>query len=221
MTLTLYVDMLSQPSRAVVAFCKLLNIPYNVKLVNLGKRENKTKEYLEKFPKGQAPAIDDDGFLLAESHAIMRYLSNKYDKTQLYPKDFQKRANVDRYLDAHHLFLRFPCSTYFQKTILRSVLMGQTLEETERLKLEKFVNNALKELDQIWLSKGSYLAGEELTIADLSSYCELYQIAFLPNFKLENYPNLNKWFNTINNLPIFKEINVVYDKFGKLVLSKL
>lgn len=38
---------------------------------NLGKKEHKSEEYLRKFPKGKVPAMEDDGFLLAESHAIM------------------------------------------------------------------------------------------------------------------------------------------------------
>ena len=46
------------------------------------------------------PTIVDDGFVLWESRAIMQYLCNKYapDNT-LYPKDPQKRAIVDRWLN--------------------------------------------------------------------------------------------------------------------------
>lgn len=45
------------------------------------------------------PVIDDDGFVLWESRSIMQYLCNQYapDST-LYPRDFAKRATVDRLL---------------------------------------------------------------------------------------------------------------------------
>ena len=48
-------------------------------------------------PAGQIPAINDNGFCLSESMAIVQYLCNKYGPdNQLYPKDPQKRAQVER-----------------------------------------------------------------------------------------------------------------------------
>jgi glutathione S-transferase len=43
--------------------------------------------------------VDDDGFTLSDSHAIMIYLLSKYAKSDnLYPKDLKKRALVDQRL---------------------------------------------------------------------------------------------------------------------------
>ena len=48
-------------------------------------------------PAGQIPAINDNGFYLSESMAIVQYLCNKYaPDNQLYPKDPQKRAQIER-----------------------------------------------------------------------------------------------------------------------------
>ena len=48
-------------------------------------------------PAGQIPAINDNGFCLSESMAIAQYLCNKYaPDNQLYPKDPQKKAQVER-----------------------------------------------------------------------------------------------------------------------------
>ena len=48
-------------------------------------------------PAGQIPAINDNGFCLSESLAIVQYLCNKYaPDSPLYPKDPQKRAQVER-----------------------------------------------------------------------------------------------------------------------------
>ena len=47
----------------------------------------------------QVPSIDDNGFHLAESCAIAQYLCDKYaPDNDLYPKDIQKRAQVNRML---------------------------------------------------------------------------------------------------------------------------
>lgn len=56
---------------------------------------------------GKLPAIEDtsNGFRLAESHAIMRYICSKYpeDIGNWYPQDnLIKRAKIDEYLDFHH-----------------------------------------------------------------------------------------------------------------------
>lgn len=50
-------------------------------------------------PQHTIPTLDDDGFVLWDSHAIAAYLVGKYGKDDsLYPKDLQKRALVDQRL---------------------------------------------------------------------------------------------------------------------------
>ena len=50
-------------------------------------------------PVHEIPAIDLNGFYLAESCAIAQYLCDKYaPDNNLYPKDVQKRAQVNRML---------------------------------------------------------------------------------------------------------------------------
>ena len=48
-------------------------------------------------PTYKVPSIDDNGFYLSESYAIAQYLCDKYaPDNDLYPKDVQKRAQVNR-----------------------------------------------------------------------------------------------------------------------------
>jgi glutathione S-transferase len=54
-----------------------------------------------------------DGITAYESHAIMRYLANRFNvDDHWYPKDAVRRLRVDQYLDWHHTGLRAASSIY-------------------------------------------------------------------------------------------------------------
>ena len=69
--------------------------------------ERRTAEYLQVNPMGQVPAIDDNGFLLTESHAILTYIhATRGLPDHWYPSELKARAMVNRYLHWHHTNLR-------------------------------------------------------------------------------------------------------------------
>ena len=55
--------------------------------------------YKKMNPNSRVPTIDDDGFVLWESNAIVRYLAAKHGAGSLYPNDPRQRANSDRWMD--------------------------------------------------------------------------------------------------------------------------
>jgi glutathione S-transferase len=60
---------------------------------------NNTPEYLAKNPNGLVPVIEEDGFVLYESNAIVRYLAAKYGSGKLWPADPRARADADRWME--------------------------------------------------------------------------------------------------------------------------
>jgi glutathione S-transferase len=60
---------------------------------------NNTPEYLAMNPNGLVPVIEDDGFVLYESNAIVRYLAARDPGSRLWPTDLRERADPDRWLD--------------------------------------------------------------------------------------------------------------------------
>src|SRR5215207_4661752 len=59
----------------------------------------KTPEYLAMNPNSLVPTIEDDGFVLWESHTIVRYLCAKHSLGKLCPSDVQARADAERWMD--------------------------------------------------------------------------------------------------------------------------
>ena len=55
-------------------------------------------DYLAMNPNGRVPTIDDDGFVLWESNAIVRYLAARYGTGTLCPEDPWRRADADRWM---------------------------------------------------------------------------------------------------------------------------
>ena len=53
-----------------------------------------TPEYRKMNPTGLVPTIDDDGFVLWESHSIVRYLCAKHSAGNLWPTDLRARARA-------------------------------------------------------------------------------------------------------------------------------
>lgn len=60
-------------------------------------RDPKTAEFLALNPNGTVPVIIDDGFVLWESNAILRYLADKTG-SDLWPAERRERAVVDQWL---------------------------------------------------------------------------------------------------------------------------
>ncbi|THU66583.1 hypothetical protein C4D60_Mb05t15670 [Musa balbisiana] len=59
MTLKVYADRMSQPSRAIIIFCKVNGIDFEEVRIDLVKRQHRSPEFEEINPMGQVPAIVD------------------------------------------------------------------------------------------------------------------------------------------------------------------
>uniref|UniRef100_T1HZZ7 GST N-terminal domain-containing protein n=1 Tax=Rhodnius prolixus TaxID=13249 RepID=T1HZZ7_RHOPR len=113
--LLFYYDNLSQPCRALEIFLKITGIPFVAKRVNLAAGENFQEEYSKLNPFKKVPVIDDNGFILTESIAILRYLCRERPvPDHWYPKNSQLRARVDEYLEWQHNETRAHCALYFR-----------------------------------------------------------------------------------------------------------
>ena len=200
----LYGVHMSPPVRAPRMTLEALGLDYEFKVVDFQAGENKTPEYLKKNPQHTVPLLEDeDGSCVFDSHAIMAYLVRKYGKQNdpLYPKGFYERAVVDQRLhfENGNLFM----GVCRQKLV--PLIRGEPKKE-EVPEILKSVNEAY-ELLETFMGAHKFIAGNEMTIADLSVVTSVAYIdAFVPIQK-EKYAKLFAWFKTMKKLPYYEKVN--------------
>ena len=183
-------------------------------------------------PVQQIPSIDDNGLHLGESCAISQYLCDKYaPDNNLYPKDVQKRAQVNRMLffaagtlwstirayivsvNVIFLFIYFNIKIYLKcpKSFLGVEPPKEALDQVK----EKI--NLLNTL----IGNKKYVAADHLTIADLYLYLmmgQIHNIAAEAKWDLNQFANLKKWHQTFSTEhPQLVEIGSRMDGIEELV----
>jgi glutathione S-transferase/GST-like protein len=73
-----------------------MGLPYEVRVIDFATQEQKADWYVKLNPNGRSPTLDDDGFILFESGAILIYLAEKTGK--FLPKDVHGRSRVIQWL---------------------------------------------------------------------------------------------------------------------------
>ncbi|KAK3849584.1 hypothetical protein Pcinc_043664 [Petrolisthes cinctipes] len=212
---------MSQPSRAVYIFIKKNGIPFTAQPVALRKGEHKTDEYTAINPFQLVPTIDDNGFKLTESVAILRYLCREYEAaSRWYPKDSKLQARVDEYLEWQHLNTRISCAMFFQHKFLLPMMLSKKPDEKKVEQFKGRMEIVLEQFETIWLKDKPFLAGNQITIADLLAACELEQPSMAGYDVFEGRPILDAWFKRVREAfqPHYDEahhiVNHVRDSFG-------
>ena len=73
-----------------------MGLPYEVRVIDFATQEQKADWYLKLNPNGRIPTLDDDGFIMFESGAILIYLAEKTGK--FLPRDVHGRSRVLQWL---------------------------------------------------------------------------------------------------------------------------
>ncbi|KAH7883396.1 glutathione S-transferase [Phlebopus sp. FC_14] len=203
MTLKLYGSDKSTCTRLVALICKEKEIPYEFIPIDLLSGGQKEPFFVEKQPFGQVPYIDDNGFILYESRAIARYLIKKYPSqgTQgLIPTEPQAEALFEQAASIEvHNFNRFASPVVYERLVKR--LRGLPIDEA-KVAESLAILNAKLDIYELILGKQEYLAGNTVTLADLSHlpHGTLLEPAGYGDL-LTSRPNVAKWWNKISSRP--------------------
>jgi glutathione S-transferase len=161
---------------------------------------NNTPEYKAMNPNGLVPLVSDEGFLLWESHAIVRYLARKYGLGTLCPADPQTAADADRWME------------WFSTTLwlnLKPVFWNLVRVPPEKRDMPLVASSltlltANFQLVDAWLARRDYMAGDAFSMGDIPmgvSAFRWYNMAIeRPALK-----NLDAWYARLCARPAFQQ----------------
>ncbi|KAM0921155.1 hypothetical protein ACQ4PT_007049 [Festuca glaucescens] len=181
---------------------------YEIVDIDFHVKEHKGPEHLTRNPFGQVPAFQDGDLMLFQSRAISRYVLSKYrtDEVNL-PRegDPEESALVDVWLDVEALqYDPTMSSVFFQHRVVPAV--GGTLDETI---IGESVEKLRKVLDvyEARLTKHRYLAGDFVSLADLSHFPEAHYFMEMPYAAvLDSYPRVKAWLEDLFARPAVKKV---------------
>jgi glutathione S-transferase len=155
----------------------------------------------------QVPAIDDDGYVLTESGAILLYLAEKSGR--LIPRDLQARAQVYRWLiTSLNNIEPFTLPVFFAD------LQGDSNPPMKALRPwhVEILGRFFPKMDKM-LESQPFATGSDFTVADIVLTCVLREIR--KTEILARYPHIEKYRRRCEARPAFVKVLDAYeDRLG-------
>ena len=160
----------------------------------------KTAEYRKMNPNSLVPTIEDEGFVLWESHTIVRYLAAKHAAGTLWPTDLRVRADAERWMDWAFTF----------QNAMRDVFWGLIRTPPEKRDLKAIEAGARRSADLIRIAEETlenrpFMAGERFTMGDIPIGCEVQRWMRVP-IERPRLPHVEAWFERLRARPAFLRI---------------
>lgn len=154
---------------------------------------NDTPDFLAMNPNGLVPVIDDDGFVLYESNAIVRYLAARPGAGALWPAELRARADADRWMEWQSTSYTPAMGPAFIQ-LVRTPPERRSAEVTEasRARTER-----LAAILDAHLAGRRYLTGDAFTAADIVVGCATHRWLHLPLERAPR-PHLERWYSELH-----------------------
>ena len=158
-----------------------------------------TPEYRKLNPNGRVPTIEDDGFVLWESNAIVRYLASKHGAGTLWPSDPKQRADSDRWMD------------WITDSVQLAVgpMFLQLIRTPTEKRDAKIVETSIQKADALFpildaaLAGRDYIAGRSLTIGDIPIGVFTHRWFALP-IPRPKVPNVEAYYERLKQRPAYR-----------------
>ncbi|KZP22411.1 glutathione S-transferase, partial [Athelia psychrophila] len=207
MALKLHGSPYSTATKRVAIVLLEKHVPFEFIDIDLVKGEHKAPDFVAKQPFGLVPFIDDEGFILYESRAIGRYIATKYASQGLAlipTSDLKTAALFDQAVFSEVANFEGPAQALCYEKWFKSMI-GQEADETVVAENKATLEGTL-DVYEIVLSKHAYIAGNELTLADLFHLpCGARVKGIFPEL-FSSRPNVAKWLEALERRPSWQAV---------------
>jgi glutathione S-transferase len=171
-------------------------------------------EFRAMNPHGRVPVIDDNGTIVWESHAILRFLAARYGRGTFWSDDEATRSLSDRWMDW--------AETSLQPDFLNGVFWG-FFRTPEAQRNWKAINARIErcarhfELLDRMLAGQAFMLGERLSLADIPVGTNLYRY-FNLDIARPSVPNVEAWYRRLQERPAYRtHVMIPFDELrGRL-----
>lgn len=147
------------------------------------------------------PVIDDDGVILRESNAIVRYLAASRERSDLLPTDPARRAVIEGWMDWQGADVSSACRYVFMG-LLRA---RPDCQDPAQLEASDQAYTRLMALaDQELAGSGGYIAGRDFTAADICVGLSVRRWFAIPRPRAD-LPNIKRYYERLNERPGFQK----------------
>ncbi|MHA1189515.1 MAG: glutathione S-transferase family protein [Alphaproteobacteria bacterium] len=167
-----------------------------------------TPEFLAMNPNGLVPVLEDGTVTLFEAQAILRYLASVHGGDTIWPADPVARAPIDQWMEWGKTMF-YPLA--IQK-VFWSIVRTRAVDRDEAKHAADIValGTVARLLDR-QLSRGAFVTGPELTLADITIGGQLYRY-FTLDFERPDLANLKGYYDQLCARPAYAtHVMVPYD----------
>lgn len=191
-----------------------LGLPYRRHDVGHRYGGNDTPEFLAMNPNGTVPVLRDGaGQPLWETGAILRYLAGRYGAAPFWPEEGPARAHVDRWAEwaKINITLGFTAPIFW-----RVVRTAPSKQDPAAIAQAVAKLDGLLDIAEAQLSRSAFLAGDDLTLADIQFGHVLYRYFDIPIARTGR-PQLRRYYDALSTRPAFREhVMVSYEELRVL-----
>jgi len=167
---------------------------------------NLSQDILNISPSGELPVLVFDGNVISGNYAITEYLEESNSQYKLLPEDAKGRAEVRRIMEWFDT--KFYNEVYKYIVAEKIIKRFQYRQAPNSKILKAGLNNLRFHLEYIdfLADRSSCLAGNNLSLADLTVAAHLSIIDYLGDIPWDEYKNARLWYAKIKSRPSFKDI---------------
>ena len=175
---------------------------------------NDTAEFLAMNPNGTVPVLrEDDGEPLWETGAIIRYLAAQHGGEAFWPKDARSRAQIDKWTEWAKLNVAM---NFTGPVFWRVVRTAPALQDQQAIAAALTALGAKLDIAEKQLERHRFLAGDDLTLADIQFGHVLYRY-FDIDIPRPSLPRLERYYGNLTERPAFQEhVMVSYEELRVL-----